>query len=120
MIDLSHTRAIFLQMVQLTLSEGLCPFAPLAFAIFSAVILAPGDEALSYRVGTLALMLLDKVNALAHTWGASIHLGYLSQYYQLQSRTCSAQFQAGSLVIRFPSQPTTGAEIINGTSRTIS
>eukprot|EP00970_Alexandrium_tamarense_P002624 scaffold367_cov202-Alexandrium_tamarense.AAC.36 len=77
-------------------------------------------KALRYRVGTLALRLLDKVNTLAHTWGASIHLGYLSRYYQLQSRTCSAQFQAGSLVIRFPSQPTTGAEIINGTSRTIS
>ncbi len=72
-VDTKRIADTGLRMAQITLSNGLCCMSPLAFAEISLVLVTlkdtVGDVALGYRMGTLALRLLNKteINALRYT-----------------------------------------------------
>lgn len=66
-IDPKRIADTSLRMVQITLSNGLCCMSPLALAQFSIVLVTMRETALAYRVGTLALKLVDKINAQRYT-----------------------------------------------------
>ena len=66
-----------LRMIQITLSNGLCCMSPLALAQFSIVLVNNGNTALGYRIGSLSLRLVDKVNAQRYTSAVIALLGTL-------------------------------------------
>ncbi|KAL7541595.1 hypothetical protein ACHAXR_011473 [Thalassiosira sp. AJA248-18] len=67
MTDTKRIPDVSLRMVQVTLANGLCCMSPLAFAQFAIVLVTNGDATLGYRLGTLGLRLLDKINAQRYT-----------------------------------------------------
>ena len=70
-VDTSRIADTSLRMAQITLSNGLCCMSPLAFAEISLVFVNMRDNAenitLGYRVGTIALRLLNKIDAIRYT-----------------------------------------------------
>jgi len=66
-IDPKRIADTSLRMAQITLSNGSCCMSPLAYAQFAIVLVTMGDTGLGYRLGTLALRLLDKINAQRYT-----------------------------------------------------
>jgi len=66
-IDPKRIADTSLRMVQITLSNGSCCMSPLAYAQFAIVLITMGDTGSGYRLGTLALRLLDKINAQRYT-----------------------------------------------------
>jgi len=53
---------ISIQMMDMTLNNGLCCTSPLAFAIFGYLIVSLGDPFLGYRMGKLAINLMRKLD----------------------------------------------------------
>ena len=66
-VDTTRMADASLRMAQITLSNGLCCMSSLAFAQFAIALVTTGDIPLGYRVGTIALRLLDKLNAQRYT-----------------------------------------------------
>jgi len=70
-VDTSRIADTSLRMAQITLSNGLCCMSPLAFAEISIVLVTmrdnPENITLGYRVGTIALRLLNKIDATRYT-----------------------------------------------------
>ena len=66
-IDTKKIAHVSLRMVQITLSNGLCCMSPLAFAQFAIILIKNEEYGLGYRLGTLSLRLLDKINAQRYT-----------------------------------------------------
>ena len=50
-----------LQAVELTFSQGLSPFSPPALSLYATLHATMGNHALAYRIGTLAMAMLDRI-----------------------------------------------------------
>lgn len=88
-IDTKKIADTSLRMAQITLSNGLCCMSPLAYAQFAIVLVTMGDTGLGYRLGTLGLRLLDKINAQRYTSAVIALVGTLVSWVSepLQSIT---------------------------------
>ena len=76
-VDTKRIADCSLRMVEVTMMNGLCCMSPVAFAQFAIILVKNEDFALGYRLGTLSLRLIEKINAQRYTSAVIALVGHL-------------------------------------------